>query len=141
MNKNIIIGIVVALILIGGLSWYFFSSKNTNPTTITPSTNTPSTQVIQNETKNIPKTNPVTNTVIIQNFAFFPTELTIKQGDTVTWINKDSATHTVTSLSGNEMDSKQLGTGETYSHVFATIGSFDYHCSIHTMMNGKIIVQ
>ncbi len=35
------------------------------------------------------------NTVIIQDYSFQPDEITIQKGDTITWINKDSAGHTV----------------------------------------------
>jgi plastocyanin len=42
------------------------------------------TQNGQNTTESLPP-----NTVIIQNFAFSPQEITVKVGTTVTWINRD----------------------------------------------------
>ena len=45
--------------------------------------------------------------VEIINFAYQPSDITIKVGDTVTWTNKDSVGHTVTSDDGNELDSEK----------------------------------
>lgn len=78
------------------------------------------------------------NAVTIQNFSFDPSSLTVKAGDTVTWTNKDSATHTVT---GTNWQSGPLASGATYSHKFDAAGSYDYHCSIHPTMTGTVVVQ
>ena len=37
--------------------------------------------------------------------------------------------------------SKALDTDDAYSYTFATAGSFDYFCSLHPHMVGKIIVK
>ena len=92
-----------------------------------------------------PTTNPPPgqsqNSVTISNFAFTPSELKVKVGDTVTWTNKDSAPHTVTSDSGSELASQSLSKGQTYSHTFSQAGTYSYHCSIHTGMKAKVIVE
>ena len=72
--------------------------------------------------------------VTIQNFAFSPESLTVKVGDTVEWVNEDSAPHTV-------FDSGTLATGQSFSHTFDAPGTYVYHCSIHPSMTGMIIVQ
>jgi len=82
-----------------------------------------------------------TNTIMIKNFAFNPSTLTVKVGTTVTWTNEDSTPHQLISDSGNEISSQSLSNGQTYSHAFNTAGTFDYHCSIHPTMKGKIIVE
>ncbi len=74
----------------------------------------------------------------IRNFAYSPQELTIKEGDTVTWINVDSVAHTV---SGNLFESGNLDKGDSYSHTFGTAGTYDYICSYHPRMRGRIIVE
>ena len=79
--------------------------------------------------------------VEITGFAFSPQELTIKTGETVTWINKDSVKHTITSDSGSELSSEMLSNSQTYSHIFNTKGAFNYHCSLHSSMTAKIIVE
>jgi len=83
---------------------------------------------------------PETINIQINNYAFNPAELEINQGDTVIWTNMDSVKHTVTSDSGDELDSSLLSSDETYSHTFNEAGEFAYHCTPHPMMKGKIIV-
>jgi plastocyanin len=77
--------------------------------------------------------------VEIKNFAFEPKTVTIKVGQTVTWTNQDSVTHTVTGDGG--IDSDGLSKGKSYSKTFDTEGAFDYHCSIHPQMKGQVIVE
>lgn len=84
---------------------------------------------------------PSGKSVNIQSFAFSPADLTVNLGDTVVWTNKDSVAHTVTSDSGTELDSPQIPNGQTYSHKFATAGTFTYHCSLHPSMKGTITVK
>jgi plastocyanin len=74
-----------------------------------------------------------------KNFAFDPKTVTIKVGQTVTWTNQDSVTHTVTGDGG--IDSDDLSKGKSYSKTFDTEGTFDYHCSPHPQMTGQVIVQ
>ena len=81
------------------------------------------------------------NTVYIQNFAFNPTNLTVKVGTTVTWINQDSTTHTVTSDNGAFQSSGNLNQGTNYTFTFTKAGTYPYHCSIHPNMKGTILVQ
>jgi plastocyanin len=76
--------------------------------------------------------------VEIKNFAFDPNTLTIAVGQTVTWTNQDSATHTVVGDGG--IDSGDLSKGDSYSKTFDMAGTFDYHCSIHPQMKGQVIV-
>ncbi len=75
----------------------------------------------------------------IQGFAFNPDMLTIPVGTKVTWANKDSATHTVTSDSG-AFNSNNLPNGSSFSFTFNQAGTFPYHCSIHTRMVASITV-
>ncbi|MEI8060664.1 MAG: plastocyanin/azurin family copper-binding protein, partial [Ferruginibacter sp.] len=81
------------------------------------------------------------NEILIQNFAFSPSTLTIKVGDSVTWKNQDSASHTIVSDSGSEISSSSLSNGGIYTHTFSIAGTYNYHCSIHPSMKGKVVVQ
>ena len=83
---------------------------------------------------------PQSNAVDITGFAFSPETLTISVGDTVTWTNKESATHTATA-DGGEFDSGNLGNGDTFSHTFTAAGTYTYYCKIHTSMTATIIVE
>jgi plastocyanin len=78
--------------------------------------------------------------ITIQNFAFSPATLTVPVGTTVTWTNKDSAGHTVTSDTGAWSDSGTLDTGKSFSFTFKKAGKFTYHCAIHPSMTATIIV-
>jgi len=77
--------------------------------------------------------------VNIDNFAFVPATLTVRAGSTVTWTNHDEEPHTVAASDGS-FHSPGMGTGGTFSHTFATAGTFDYVCSIHPMMHGTVVV-
>lgn len=75
--------------------------------------------------------------VVIENFAFNPSEITVKKGGTVTWTNNDSAPHQIKSATFN---SGPLSSGQNFSFTFNEAGSFDYSCAIHPSMTGKVIV-
>lgn len=76
--------------------------------------------------------------VVIKNLSFNPSNLTVKLNSTVTWINEDSLTHTVTADNG--LFNHDLEAGQSFSFTFGQEGSFDYHCSIHPSMKGRITV-
>jgi plastocyanin len=81
-----------------------------------------------------------TNSVTIANFAFAPQSITVAPGQTVTWTNKDSTTHTVTDDKG-AWDSKNLAVGATFQQKFDQAGTFTYHCAIHSSMHGTVVVK
>ena len=73
-----------------------------------------------------------TTSATIQGSAFHPDPLTITAGDTVTWTNKDVATHTVTDEGpAKTFDSGNIAFNGTYTHTFNTAGNFTYYCTIH----------
>lgn len=78
------------------------------------------------------------NTVIIQDYKFQPAEITIRKGETITWVNRDSVAHTIT---GENFDSGRLSTGQSFKQTFSEGGNFDYRCKPHPYMTGKIVVQ
>lgn len=80
------------------------------------------------------------NTITIKDFKFTPILITIKVGETVTWINQDSVKHTVTSETGSELNSNLFGKDETYSHQFKTAGTYEYYCVPHPSMKGTVVV-
>ncbi len=106
------------------------SSQAPSPTTVTPQETTPPTV----------SPAPVSVTATIKNFTFNPSPLPIKTGTTVTWTNEDAAPHTVTSSDGS-FDSGTLRTGESFSYIFSTAGTFDYICAFHVNMKGQITVE
>jgi plastocyanin len=79
--------------------------------------------------------------VEIKDFKFNPQTVTIPAGTTVIWTNNDSTIHAVLANTGNEIDSGTISPGETFAHMFNNPGTYEYHCSIHTTMVGKVIVE
>ena len=81
------------------------------------------------------------NAVSISGFAFAPASLTVKAGTTVTWTNKDSDAHTVTSQgTGGPLGSAALSTGQSYSFTFTKPGTYSYLCTIHPFMTATVTV-
>ena len=83
-----------------------------------------------------PGGNPGTNEVWIQSNAYDPSTITVTQGTTITWKNKDSVNHTVTSDVAGLFGSGTLGNNATYAHAFDSVGTFAYHCTFHSNMHG-----
>jgi plastocyanin len=70
---------------------------------------------------------------------YLPTNLTVKAGTTVTWVNHDAAAHTVTSMNG-AFDSGNMAVGAMYTFTFTQPGTYSYYCTYHTWMKGTIVV-
>jgi plastocyanin len=83
---------------------------------------------------------PQTSVVTIGNFTFAQPTLTVRRGMTVTWVNDDDVPHTVVAKN-LAFRSKVLDTGDRFSVTFAKAGQFDYFCSLHPHMTGRIIVK
>jgi adhesin/invasin len=72
-----------------------------------------------------------------------PARDTVQVGQTVRWTNTTGG-HTVRSLGSPSFpNSGALSTvGATYSHIFTTVGTYQYDCAIHgNQMTGTIVVQ
>jgi plastocyanin len=142
--RNTIIVIVILIILGIGAYFVFYNNNSYQTPTNTAQTEalTPSTPPASPvATTTVPKTSSPTNvSVSIKNFAFNPSTVTVKVGAKVTWTNNDSIAHTVTSDSGTTINSAVLSPGQSYSVTLTDVGSINYHCTIHPMMHGTVIV-
>ena len=118
MKKRIIVVILLLPLLLAGCSDQVQTNLNN------------STPIVSNT---------VEHQVIIEDYSFNPQEITIKTGDTVTWINGDQVKRTVTSWYewsdeddvwntsiGQEWSSGDIETGEKYSRQFNQAGDFHY---------------
>ncbi|MEY2422799.1 MAG: hypothetical protein QOI95_2866 [Acidimicrobiaceae bacterium] len=96
--------------------------------------------------------NAANKDVQIQNFSFNPSSVTINEGDTVTWTNKDSVGHTVTADDGSfdtsptcnntsPEDETCLKPNEPITLTFDTAGTVAYHCKVHSTMHGTVVVK
>ena len=70
---------------------------------------------------------------------YVPSEITISSGTTVTWTNDDATIHTVTDKGGS-FDSSIIAPTATWENTFDTAGEFNYYCSLHPFMTGKVTV-
>lgn len=87
------------------------------------------------------------NTVVVTDFQFAPAEITIHEGETVTW-SFEEGHHNV---NGNQnvfpSNPASFRSGDptpapyTYSFTFTVPGDYDYHCDPHSaLMKGKVHV-
>ena len=100
------------------------------------------------------------DTVVTLSLKFMPTDITVQVGDTVTWENGETITHTITSGTWGEVNQSTglRGTqtpdgrfdhslspkgkdGDTFSFTFTEAGEFLYYCQPHLTMNAKVIVE
>ena len=78
--------------------------------------------------------------VQVKDFAFAPKEITVPVGTTLTWTNKDSEPHTVTTTD-KAIASKAMDTDERFAFKFDLAGTYTYHCSLHPYMTATVVVR
>lgn len=81
--------------------------------------------------------------VDIQSFKF-PATLEVAKGTKVTWTNKDTTKHTVTSGTRPTKDGRfdgQVDGGASFSFTFTDAGTYQYFCTIHSSMNATVTVK
>ncbi len=128
--KNRMLLTLLSLIFI--VVFLFISCGKTAP--VTPSPGPPEDVT--------PGTTPPTKLVaelVIESFTFKPATLTIPVGTTVTWHNKDSVPHTVTSR--EDIFDGGMSHDDTYTYTFSQSGTFEYYCTVHPFMTAIIIVE
>ena len=72
-------------------------------------------------------------------WGYAPGTRTIEPGSWVTWSNNGLDAHTVTAIDGT-FDSENLDPSQGFSWFFDQPGTFEYECTLHPWMKGKIIV-
>ena len=78
--------------------------------------------------------------VKVDNFTFSPPTLTVTPGTTVTWVNQDDIPHAV-AAKDRSFRSKTLDTDDRFSFTFTTAGEFEYFCTLHPHMVGRVVVK
>jgi LPXTG-motif cell wall-anchored protein len=79
-------------------------------------------------------------TVTIADFQFTPAQITVDQGDTVTWSNSGPSAHSATATGGS-FDTGIMPAGQSRSHTFNEAGTFAYFCTPHPNMHGTVVVR
>jgi plastocyanin len=76
---------------------------------------------------------------------YIPSVIVIEKGKQVTWVNEDSAFHSITSgyygAPTDLFDSGHLDPFESYTLTFDKTGTYDYFCTLHPWMKGQVIVE
>ena len=84
--------------------------------------------------------------VTLDGFAFDQAELTVSAGTEVTFLNADSAAHTVTEgVDGEAADSPiiddEVAANQSTSFTFDEAGTYEITCLLHPTMNMTITVE
>ena len=79
-------------------------------------------------------------TITIKDFEFTPRNLVISAGSKVTWVNKDEEPHKIAEAN-SAFGSQPLDTDEGFTYEFKAAGTYEYFCTLHPRMTGKIVVE
>jgi plastocyanin len=79
--------------------------------------------------------------VEIADFAFKPATVTVDQGATISFVNRDSADHTATADDHSAFDTGTIKRGATSPVVASQTGTFSYVCDFHPFMKGTVVVK
>ena len=83
---------------------------------------------------------PERHEIAMRAFAFEPTALEARAGDTLVWTNHDVVPHTATSGEGS-IDSGLIAPGASWTFVVPAAGHLTYVCIFHPTMTGTIDVR
>jgi plastocyanin len=88
-----------------------------------------------------PAARAATHEVTMANYSFGPTALTVHVGDSVTWTNRDTAPHDITTTTAPvAIHSPTLTKGKSWTYLFTSPGTYRYICSIHPDMIATVTV-
>jgi plastocyanin len=82
---------------------------------------------------------PKKHTVVIDGTRYEPAALTVKQGDSITWVNKDPFPHTATAAGA--FDSRDIPANGKWTYRASKKGDFAYICTLHPNMKGTLKVE
>src|SRR5215471_17493628 len=82
---------------------------------------------------------PTTATATIMSGAITPNAISVAVGSTVTWMNKDTAPHTVVA-DGGAFNSGPISPDGQFSYTFPTAGTFTYHDPSNAGLSGTVSV-
>ena len=78
------------------------------------------------------------HTVVLRHSQFLPGTVSIRRGDSVTWVWRDG--HTMHNVVGHGFQSSVMTHG-SFTVRFTRGGSYSYTCTVHPHMNGRVIVH
>lgn len=132
--------LVVAIVIIGGLSVFLLSKGKNNPTTTTISPT-------QSKPINIKQDLPHVLTVKLTKTGFVPSEIKVKTGEGVTFTNESGASGSVNSddhpthKKFKLLNLGQFDAGSSVQAFFTEKGTFTYHNHLKPEQKGTVIVE
>lgn len=125
MNKGLLIGFVLILVVATG-GYFIYTNSQQAPSQ--------EGQQAVNEISGA--------SIEIADFEYSPSTIKVKPGEKITVINRDIASHSVTSDEGGLFDSGVIGKDKSVS-IAAPIqpGTYPFHCTPHPSMTGEIVVE
>jgi len=151
MDKTKLIGTLVTVfagLLVVGIIIARMPKKTSSPTPIQLSpTTTETVQGAATTATTTDNTNVKEFTVDGTNYAFSPSEIRVKKGDTVRIIFKDDEGQHNLIVDGYNLSTNLIGEGsqDTIQFVADKTGEFEYYCSVGSHralgMSGKLIVE
>ena len=127
----------------GGKTFYVSNEGTNDVTVVDIATGTTKTIAVGNAPRKVvvqPGEGAGGTRVSIANFAFSPAQFVVAVKTTVTWSNDDGAPHGIAFADGKGSNSLLLP-GATHSRSFDAPGTYDYVCSVHPYMSGRIVVR
>ena len=160
MNKKglePIVIVIIALIIVVAIGGYLIVQKQQPGVSKETAENTMKKEgTVENTPAPSDTSTPSTKIVQITSYGFDPETVTIKAGDTVTFVNKDSIVHWPASAVhsthgrypekggciGSKFDAcKGLAAGASYSFTFNIKGTWIYHDHLSPLLTGTVVVQ
>lgn len=135
MSKNLVLGIVAAVIVLLAGGFYLLSNRDSGLVSPSP------------EPMPVPPVSTNLKTVHMTDTEYIPASLTINQNDTITFINRGSNNHWPASALHPthqvypEFDPKApIKPGDSWSFTFTKVGVWRWHDHLYPTINGTITV-
>lgn len=79
--------------------------------------------------------------VRVENYHYVPSEIRVKVGTAVKWINDEKrVSHSILFRGPQGFESERFFPGETWQRVFDKPGRYEYSCGPHPEMRGVVVV-
>jgi len=82
---------------------------------------------------------PEMHAIEMSQMKFNPSELKVKKGDKILFVNHDMVAHDVTEESKKAWNSSPMADGGTW--ILVATETVNYYCPLHPVMKGKIVVE
>ncbi|MBI5037986.1 MAG: cupredoxin domain-containing protein [Candidatus Kerfeldbacteria bacterium] len=136
-NKTLALVLIILVIVVGGfIAWYLLQNDESATTNLNNAVST-----VANRQR------PPESTVWIIDGNFSPSVITIRSGESVTWVNQDETARQVSSMAvgdssaGSLFKSEELTTDESFTHTFDTAGTWSYYDELNPIKSGQVIVE